>query len=148
MYRQRMKQFPLCQPPELQSQSLLALQPPFLVNLSLWSLAQTMTIILFCTPNGLIQLSNAVLWTMDGTFDSSPALFMGGQLFSIHIFHLDKLLPVVFCLTSTKSTSFCNTLFVILHREAARLGLQLKPTTILSDFESGLIPAVANSSFP
>jgi hypothetical protein len=84
---------------------------------------------------------------MDGTFDSCPALFSGGQLFSIHIFHLDKLLCVVFCLTSTKSTSFYNTLFAILHRGAARLGLQLKPAMLLSDFESGLIPAVANS-FP
>jgi hypothetical protein len=89
-----------------------------------------------------MQLCAADLLTMDGTFDACPAQFAGGQLYTIHAFHHDKLLPLAYCLTSVKSRQFYVTLFDILKREASRLGLSLNPSAILSDFESGLIPAV------
>jgi hypothetical protein len=103
--------------------------------------------LIFCTPNGLIQLSSSNTWSMDGTFDCVPTLYTGGQLFTIHVFQSEKLLPVVYCLTATKSSNFYVNLFNVLNRKAGRLGLHLNPNGIMSDFESGLIPAISQS-FP
>ena len=98
--------------------------------------------LMFCSPHNLGLLCSASLITMDGTFDACPPQYAGGQLFTIHAFEQDKLLPLVFSLSATKSRDFYVTVFEILKREAARIGLIFNPPTIMSDFESGLIPAV------
>ena len=65
----------------------------------------------------------------------------------IHAFDQEKLLPLVYSLSSSTSRDFYITIFNIVKREAARMGLVINPTTILSDFESGLIPTV-RTAFP
>jgi hypothetical protein len=82
---------------------------------------------------------------MDGTFDACPAIF--AQLFTLHAFVDGKLLPLVYCLLANKSAAIYTNVFQVLKNAAAAAGYHLQPTTIMSDFETGLIAAVA-TEFP
>jgi hypothetical protein len=101
--------------------------------------------LIFCTQDNLRLLCQAAVMCIDGTFESCPSLF--SQLFTIHAFDHDKLLPLVYSLMSDKRRESYESIFAILKREAAQLGLQLNPASILSDFESGFLPAI-RASFP
>jgi len=82
---------------------------------------------------------------MDGTFDSCPALY--SQLFTIHVFDDDKLVPLVYCLMANKDAASYRAIFDIIKQRATAAGQQFNPSAILSDFQSGLIASVA-TSFP
>jgi hypothetical protein len=77
---------------------------------------------------------------MDGTFDSAPSPF--GQLFTVHVFFGDKQLPAVFVLMESKSAQLYNDVFSELILQAAMKGVTLRPTTVVSDFETGLLTSV------
>ncbi len=97
-----------------------------------------------CVEN-LVLLCNVDTVLMDGTFDAVPALF--AQLYTLHVFKEDKLLPVVYCLLPDKTTATYNNMFRHIHNECVARGLQLDPATFLTDFESGIMPAIA-AEFP
>jgi len=97
--------------------------------------------IVFCSPENLTRLCFAAIVCMDGC----PALY--AQLFTIHIFDDDKLVPLVYCLMAKKDAASYNAIFEVLKQQATCAGQQFNPTSILSDFESGLISSVA-TSFP
>ena len=101
--------------------------------------------IIWATDDNLRELCNAQHISMDGTFSTVPALFQ--QLFTIHAFFDNRLLPLVYVLMSRKTTSQYVCVFRALTTACQNLGLQLQPTDIMTDFETGLIPAI-QQEFP
>jgi hypothetical protein len=101
--------------------------------------------IIFATDNNLRQLCSAPLVTMDGTFDTAPRLYR--QIFTLHSFEDKHLVPLVYVLMSKKTQAMYSAIFAHLKWECQRLGLQLTMADIMSDFESGLMPAVTQE-FP
>jgi len=97
-------------------------------------------IIIFCTPSNLKQLCRADLISMDGTFDAAPVLY--AQLFTLHAFQHGKLLPLVYCLLSSKGRATYAEVISVLKSKAHEINEAFVPQTIMSDFESGLIAAV------
>jgi hypothetical protein len=78
---------------------------------------------------------------MDGTFDTSP-LFM--QLFTIHGDVADIQMPMVFVLMAAKTSQmYCDVFRQLKILCQQQVGQQLQPLLIMSDYESGLIPAVS-----
>jgi hypothetical protein len=101
--------------------------------------------IIFCTPTSLDLLCDADVVYMDGTFDASPVLFQ--QLYTMHVFLDRRLIPVVYCLMSRKDRQMYYNIFNILKNKSQQRQKNFNPAQIMSDFESGLIPAVT-TSFP
>jgi hypothetical protein len=101
--------------------------------------------IIFTSDSDLQRLCSSSVLSMDGTFQVTPTLF--SQLFTIHAFVADRLVPLVFVLMSEKTTIMYNEMFDALKAEVTRRGLVLAPSEIMSDFESGIIAAVAQQ-FP
>lgn len=98
--------------------------------------------IILCTPSSLDMLCNASEVYMDGTFDAAPHLFL--QLFTIHVFQHERLIPLVYCLMGNKTHQMYESVFNILQMKAGTRQMVLNPNTIMSDFETGLILAVRN----
>ncbi|KAL2629042.1 hypothetical protein R1flu_013728 [Riccia fluitans] len=82
---------------------------------------------------------------MDGTFDTCPHLFQ--QLFTIHAFFGERQVPLLYVLMSSKDRETYVSLFRNLKDLAIRRGRRFSSEQILSDFESGLIPAI-HDEFP
>ena len=97
-------------------------------------------ILIFCTQSNLRQLCSADLVCMDGTFDASPKLY--SQLFTLHVFQNEKLLPLVYCLLASKERAVYVEVFRVIKRKAQERNIAFSPTIIMSDFESGMIAAV------
>ncbi len=79
---------------------------------------------------------------MDGTFKSATLLFY--QLYITFGWFNGEMFPLVFCFLSDKSADTYNKLFYNLKQFSQ---FELSPEIIMSDFESGIIPAI-NYSFP
>lgn len=101
--------------------------------------------VIFCTPSNLSLLCQSKLICLDGTFDCVPHLY--SQLLTVHAFENGKLLPLVYCLMSSKARSDYVEIFSILKQRAQAVNLSLAPSTFMSDFESGIIAAVRDE-FP
>lgn len=97
-------------------------------------------VVIFCTVSNLKQLCNVKLVAIDGTFDASPLLY--SQLFTLHAFQHDKLLPLVYCLLASKQRTAYAEVFQVLKTKAQQLNMVFAPETIMSDFETGMIAAV------
>ena len=97
-------------------------------------------IIIFCTPSNLKLLCSAAVVCIDGTFDAVPALYT--QLFTLHVFEQGKLLPLVYCLLSSKERAAYAEVFSVLKVKAQEMLVAFAPQTIMSDYESGMIAAV------
>ncbi|KRZ61480.1 hypothetical protein T02_5742 [Trichinella nativa] len=82
---------------------------------------------------------------MDGTFKIVPEWYQ--QMFTIHIFIADKLVPLVYCLTVQKDLPTYREIFDHLILKAAALGVVLQSQTVICDFETALIPAL-QGTFP
>lgn len=76
---------------------------------------------------------------MDGTFDVAPRIVR--QLFSIHGRVGDSIIPLVFCIMSSKSKSAYETMFSELIRIGSEFNLSFNPTRIISDFEKASVAA-------
>ena len=100
---------------------------------------------MLATETNLSMLCQANVICADGTFDCVSHLYE--QLFTLHIFMSDKLIPVFFCLMASKSRDAYVTIFKEIKRRAAASSLSFTPQTIMSDFESGLISAIRDE-FP
>jgi hypothetical protein len=101
--------------------------------------------IAFASDDNLRILCAADEIFMDGTFDVVPAIFF--QLYTLHCRHNGFMLPLVYVLMENKSTPLYEGVFAALNLKATHLGLQLNPSTIVTDFETGVIPAIRNQ-FP
>jgi hypothetical protein len=102
--------------------------------------AQGNEILIFATHDNMRLLCNSQFVSMDGTFDSCPTLY--SQIFTLHVFEDNRLIPVVYSLLPDKRAATYVTFFNVIQNEAIALGLTFDPTVIMSDFESGIIRAV------
>ena len=105
------------------------------------------TILAFGTDTLFRQLCNAKTVYMDGTFRICPPQFY--QVFTIHIFPHEsrRLIPCMYCLLTGKTEMIYSKLFASIKEKANEMNLEIKWEMSMSDFESGLLPALANS-FP
>jgi len=102
-------------------------------------------LLMFCTPSSLKLLCEADVICVDGTFDCVPALY--SQLLTVHAFEHGKLLPLVYCLMSSKERTGYAEVFRRLKQNAEQVHLVFNPTTVISDFEGGLIASIRDE-FP
>jgi len=106
--------------------------------------SQDSSIMIFATAENLKLLSRNRQWYMDGTFNSAPTMFQ--QIFTIHCQIQNKVLPCVYVLATNKLKSTYKRIFRIL-KDNAVPGHELQPESVLTDFESGLLPAI-QEEFP
>ena len=97
-------------------------------------------ILIFGTEDNIRMLSTKVHWCVDSTFRSVPHLYL--QLFIIHAFEGDKLIPLIYCLLSAKTRVIYSELFRALKDNAGNLNVVLAPELVTCDFESGQIKAL------
>jgi len=69
--------------------------------------------LLFCTPENLTQLCLAAIICLDGTLIYVPV-----HMLTIHAFDGDKLLPLAYCLMSSKAAASYSAIFNILKAKA------------------------------
>ncbi|XP_046361313.1 uncharacterized protein LOC124138621 [Haliotis rufescens] len=97
-------------------------------------------ILIFATREKLEHLCNADIMYADGTFFSSPCLFL--QTYPIHAEVQGIMHPLVYFLLPNKSHETYTTAFRLLKTETERLHLNLQPQILQIDFEK----AVANAA--
>ena len=77
---------------------------------------------------------------MDGPFKSVPRPYT--QLFTIHGFYRDRVIPLVFALMVDRHVGSYRQIFGHIRRKYSRItNNQLLPVNIITDFETGLINA-------
>ncbi|KAL2642748.1 hypothetical protein R1flu_010335 [Riccia fluitans] len=106
---------------------------------------QNNDIIAFGMLSDFDTLCNATHVYMDRTFDACPQLYR--QLFTLHAFFEERQVPLLYVLMNSKERVAYISLFDALKDLAITRGQQFSPQLILSDFESGLIPAI-QAEFP
>lgn len=102
-------------------------------------------IILLGTESSLKLLSEANCWLIDGTFEVVPSIMR--QLFSIHGQIGNEIVPLIFCIMSSKSTEAYREMFYELCKCACEYNISLNPKKIISDFEKASVKA-AKEFFP
>ncbi|CAF3906972.1 unnamed protein product, partial [Rotaria sp. Silwood1] len=102
-------------------------------------------ILVFSSDQQLKILFESDTIFMDGTFDITPAHFK--QVFLIHAHKFGQGLPVAFCLLPNKRGKTYTELFDRLKDQACLMGTQFNPKCIITDYEPGLMPVVAQE-FP
>lgn len=107
--------------------------------------AEDKAIIIFATNANIRRLSEAQEWAIDGTFDHIPSLYL--QLWTIHAFIQDKLVPCIFALLCEKTALTYTRILRLLKDKAAELGYVLNPGLVHTDFESGFLPSF-RTEFP
>ena len=94
-------------------------------------------IILLGTQSNLHHLPEAECFYVDGTFETCPRLFY--QIFTIHIIKYGQTFPMVYALLPNKQQTTYNRMFMMVKEAALNLGLDLTPSSVLSDFKQALI---------
>ncbi|GBC43031.1 uncharacterized protein LOC112591534 [Rhizophagus irregularis DAOM 181602=DAOM 197198] len=106
-------------------------------------------ILLFTTRENIQHLANALFWIMDGTFKTVPTIFH--QMYTIHApvgaEDNSRILPLVYALMTRKSEVLYRWLFENLIEFAEDNDIELKPQSIITDFELAAIN-VSRSKFP
>lgn len=98
-------------------------------------------IIVFCTLENLANICKSKSLYMDGTFFACPLIFK--QLYTIHTYFGDKLLPMAFCLLQSKCAATYHSVFRLLKDKAFNLlNLIISPDQIMTDYESSIIPVI------
>lgn len=92
-------------------------------------------ILIFATRNNLQLLAQGHEWFADGTFSTAPALFQ--QLYTIHIVHLNAVIPVIYALLPNKTRAT----YVKLLQELKNLQPGLLPQQLMTDFEQAAMQA-------
>ncbi|CAF4869734.1 unnamed protein product [Rotaria socialis] len=98
--------------------------------------------LLFGSITQLEMLFDCTTIFMDGAFSCTPPFF--DQVFTIHALKFETSFPCVFGILSDRKRITYQELFKILKDFAISINRKFEPTRILSDFESGLISAIAN----
>lgn len=99
-------------------------------------------IIAFGTSANLRLLSLADTYYVDGTFHTAPTHFY--QLFIVHVFKFDQMIPVVYGLLPDKETETYSRFFLLLKAKANQLGMSLSPSIVQTDFEKAIQNAVVS----
>ncbi|CAF3200624.1 unnamed protein product, partial [Rotaria sp. Silwood2] len=93
------------------------------------------------TSEQLKMLFAAETIFMDGTFSTCPSMF--DQVYTIHAIKYDQSFPCVFGLLSNRQKSTYHFMFRGLKALAVQMEMNFSPKLIMSDFEPGLLAAVA-----
>ena len=91
--------------------------------------------IIFTTTRNLALMSECPNWYADGTFKATPPLF--NQVYTIHAVKYSNVIPTVFVLMSDRNT----TSYVRILTELNKLNPNLKPLTVMTDFEHAALLA-------
>ncbi|XP_003369019.1 conserved hypothetical protein [Trichinella spiralis] len=94
----------------------------------------------FSTADNIRLLAAMKTLGLDGIAKVVPQWYQ--QLFTIHVFAAGKLVPVVYCLCTAEDIGTYGYIFQALIDKAAVLEVDVKPDTIICDFETALIPAI------
>lgn len=91
--------------------------------------------LIFGTERNLKYMESCPHWYTDGTFKAAPAIFE--QLYTIHGAPHTNLVPTVYALLTKKSTL----IYIKLIQKLKELNTNLKPVSIMMDFEQAAIAA-------
>ncbi|XP_055849720.1 uncharacterized protein LOC129914472 [Episyrphus balteatus] len=94
-------------------------------------------IILLGTKTTIKTLSEAQCWLVDGTFAVVPSIM--GQLFSVHGYIENSVVPLIYCLMSSRTKQAYNKFWQELLRCAGEFNITLQPNIIVSDFEPAIL---------
>lgn len=95
-------------------------------------------VIMLGTNQTLSWLESHDNWFADGTFKISPAIFL--QLFTIHVLFSSTTVPALFVLMTRKTQE----MYRIVFQKIQDLRPQVRPTSLMSDFETGMRNAFKN----
>ena len=102
-------------------------------------------VIIFTTKRNIARLCASTMIFSNGTFKTAPDMFV--QLFTVHGLYKNHLFPFAYALTTSKDEVTYDILLRELKNIAEREGFDLKPTTMMSDFELANINQ-AKAHFP
>jgi hypothetical protein len=102
-------------------------------------------VIAFASEQALKILSANPHWNGDGTFRTSPALFT--QSYYIHVWDEYSMKPIIYSCCEDKKQESYEELLQSLLVYATKKKLVLNPSTVLIDFEQGMVNAI-NNVFP
>lgn len=103
-------------------------------------------LLIFMSEKCAVKLQQCTDIYVDGTFSTCPKPYK--QIVSIHGKYRDRVLPMSFCMLSSKSTALYREMFQQLKNHVKRLtGNDLTPTRAVCDFEISLITSI-QSEFP
>ncbi|CAF4328575.1 unnamed protein product [Rotaria sp. Silwood2] len=102
-------------------------------------------VIAFASEQALKLLSINPHWNGDGTFRTSSALF--SQSYYLHVWDEFSMKPIVYSCCQDKSEECYHELLKSLLTYATKKNIILNPSSILIDFEQGMINAI-NDIFP
>ncbi|CAG8806858.1 39023_t:CDS:2, partial [Gigaspora margarita] len=101
-------------------------------------------ILIFTTVDNIRHLNRSTFWVMDGTFQTVPNMFR--QLCTIHRCvgrsKNSRVLPLVFCLMTSKLEEFYRRLFEELIDFGEEHNINLDPYIVLTNFEAAAINSV------
>ncbi|CAF4735879.1 unnamed protein product [Rotaria sp. Silwood1] len=97
-------------------------------------------LMIFASDEQLNVLYGSDVLFADGTFKVSSKLFE--QLYVLHGMQNGEAIPVCFILTSNRKQETYEAIFRCLKRIGGKKGIDLKPTTIVCDFERAFMNAV------
>jgi len=89
--------------------------------------------LIFGTHDNIRLLETTAHWFLDGTFKTSPALFV--QLYTVHALVNRRTIPCVYALLQNKTQATYLELF----EKLTTLNANLKPASIMVDFEMAVI---------
>ncbi len=131
-------------PPLPTIQSEVVILPPYTTSLNNGRFFQcgmnNNDILIFTTQENVNALVNAQVIFMDGTFKTVPQLYK--QLFVIHDIVGERLMPRVYALMAHKDVQSYSAVFQWLNQFARQSQLEIRPQTVVSDFESSLHAAL------
>ncbi|CAF3821104.1 unnamed protein product, partial [Rotaria sp. Silwood1] len=107
-------------------------------------LARRECLLMFSSDRQLDLLFRSPIVYMDETFAKSPPHFM--QVYVIHAILYDICLPCVFCLLVNKKAVTYRHVFSELKQKAVERGIVFSPVMIMSDVESGVLPAIKSEA--
>ena len=103
-------------------------------------------LIIFASDGNLRQIAEAECLFVDGTFQVCPRIFY--QIFTIHARVNGIHVPLAYLLLPNKRQETYERVFMVLAEKVQlAFGINLAPTTIVSDFELGILQA-AKAVFP
>ncbi|CAF1684147.1 unnamed protein product, partial [Adineta ricciae] len=97
-------------------------------------------ILVFSSDRQLDMLFSSPIVYMDGTFSKSPKHFK--QIYILHAVLFDICVPCVFCLLVNKKGATYRHIFTELKEIATKRNKIFAPQTIMSDFETGILPVI------
>jgi MULE transposase domain len=103
-------------------------------------------LLIFMSEKCALKLQQCTDLYVDGTFSTCPKPYK--QIVTIHGNYKDRVLPLAFCMLSSKTTALYREMFQQLQRHVRRItGNDLAPGRAICDFEIALMTAI-QSEFP